>query len=90
MKILHLDLAKEKESVHEYEDRIISLENEISSQHQAFRLVSVNSDKGTAIDLNMHHLSKMLYIALCEKLSITLIVRLTFCRHDFVVKFKVC
>ena len=39
VKILHLDLAKEKESVHEYEDRIISLEREISSQHQALRWV---------------------------------------------------
>ena len=39
MKILHLDLAKEKEGAHEYEDRIITLEKEISSQHQALRLV---------------------------------------------------
>jgi hypothetical protein len=39
VKILHLDLAKEKEGGHEYEDRIITLEKEISSQHQALRLV---------------------------------------------------
>ena len=36
---MHLDLAKEKEGVHQYEDRIITLEKDISSQHKALRLV---------------------------------------------------
>jgi hypothetical protein len=41
VKILHLDLAKERQGVDEYEDRIINLEKEISSQHQALRLVKI-------------------------------------------------
>lgn len=39
VKILHGDLAKEKDGVHEYEDRIVTLEKQISSQHQALRFI---------------------------------------------------
>ena len=38
---MHLtaDLQKEQESVHDYEDRVIALEKEISSQHVSIKYV---------------------------------------------------